>query len=289
MECQIKLHSWDSSLFPLCCENLFSCLCYCCAWTSESLLIGDELACRRERTGWSRWWARVVLWCQRRRPTGTWINRIASLCRSWCFGILIPPAARRSTWWDPRTDTRSPASIRTCSRRSQSRGLGSERTEKKIKIILNFKLFHCTTHVRRFGVTFVGVFEGIWRVVSIRALIDVQLSHVHRNGNDSSAKYKKFHKNCFKLKIFVDSLELQVDLQAVEAEERNCVGDDPLLDESLAVELRNSPMSMLELRRVVEVRVMFVLLRVLAGLVVPDAHLHPELLQVVKVRRPSLL
>lgn len=46
---------------------------------------------------------------------------------------------------------------------------------------------------------------------------------------------------------------------------------------------------MLNLSGVIKVRIVLILLRVFAGLVVSDAHLHPVLIQVVKVRRPTLL
>jgi hypothetical protein len=90
-------------------------------------------------------------------------------------------------------------------------------------------------------------------------------------------------------KIHQNSLELQIDFQAVESEERHGVGDLPHLHETVAVELRDCPMAMFKLRGMIVVRVVLVLLRVFAGLVVTDSHLHPVLFQVVEVRRPALL
>lgn len=79
------------------------------------------------------------------------------------------------------------------------------------------------THVGRFRVAFIGVFEGVGGKVLAGALVDVQRLQVHRDRHDA--------------------FELELGAQRVPAEERRRVRRHPLLDESFAVKVRLRPVA----------------------------------------------
>ena len=80
-----------------------------------------------------------------------------------------------------------------------------------------------TTHVRRFAVAFVRIFEGIGRVVLARTLVNVQRLQIHRHRHGA--------------------FELEFRAQRVPAEEWRRIRRDPLLDETIAVEKRTGPIA----------------------------------------------
>lgn len=85
------------------------------------------------------------------------------------------------------------------------------------------------------------------------------------------------------------SLEFQFDFEAVPAKEGHRIGYQPLLDISIAIELRLRPVAVLNVCGTIRVRVVLILLLVFTCLIVTYLDFHVERFQIVKVRIPALL
>ena len=132
-----------------------------------------------------------------------------------------------------------------------------------------------------------GVSEGVWHVVLVGALIDIQHSNIHRDGDGAPKRKKEINRIFFFFLLlkFTALLEFDSVSERVPSKERCSVRDLPHGDEAAAVEIGRRPMTLLQVCGAVVLGEVLVApqVDVVAALLRSEKHLEPKLLEVVVI------